>query len=56
MLDALFTNYLLVAILIIVIWVGSIIFYLVASNQHQALESELNKLDQLLDGEQQDTL
>jgi hypothetical protein len=49
MLDALFANYLLVAILIIVIWVGSLGFYLYASNQHQSVEGELDKLDQLLD-------
>jgi uncharacterized membrane-anchored protein YhcB (DUF1043 family) len=53
MLDALFANYLLVAILIIVIWVGSLVFYLYASNQHQSVEGELDKLDQLLDEDRQ---
>jgi hypothetical protein len=52
MLDTLFSNYLLVSIIIMVIWVGSLIFYLYASQQHQALENELDSLNQLLEEEQ----
>jgi uncharacterized membrane-anchored protein YhcB (DUF1043 family) len=56
MLETLFANYLLVAILIIVIWVGSMVAYLYTSNQHKELESELDRLDHLLDEDQQDTV
>jgi hypothetical protein len=52
-LDILFSNYLLVSIIIVVIWLGSLIFYLYASKQHQVLENELNSLSQLLEEDQE---
>lgn len=55
MLDDLFANYLLVTIIILIVWVASMIIYLYASNQHKALENELETLHHLLDEEPQDS-
>jgi preprotein translocase subunit YajC len=52
MLNTLFANYWLVSIIILIIWVGILIFYLYVSQQHQALENELDSLSQLLEEDQ----
>lgn len=52
MLDALFANYLLVANIILIVWLGSFVFYLYSSNQHHSLENELDNLNRLLDEDQ----
>lgn len=52
MLNTLFANYWLVSLIILIIWVGILIFYLYASQQQQVLESELDSLSQLLEEDQ----
>ncbi len=54
MLDTLFANYLLVAVVIIIVWVASLVIYLYVSNQHSFLENELDTLHHLLEEESQD--
>jgi hypothetical protein len=52
MLDTLLANYLLVAVVVLIIWFVALGVYLYSSSQHTALEDELNRLNQMLDEEQ----
>ncbi|MCL4867862.1 MAG: hypothetical protein KJ063_02740 [Anaerolineae bacterium] len=42
-------NLTLVAVVIIIIWLGTLVFYLYTSRQHADLQNELEALEQQLD-------
>lgn len=49
-----FTNLLLVTILILVAWIIAVVYYLYTSKQHEDIEQEIDALQSLLDQNGQD--